>query len=258
MRHDNADAAPTQPGSDGEHRLQQQFGTTLRAQRFYDDQVLDHLNERMIEFIGRMDMAFIATADRHGDCDSSFRAGGPGFISVIDPRTVAYPEYRGNGVMASLGNISENPHVGILLVDFYRDLIGLHVNGSARIFDDDLLRTIVPDLPAEENRGRRPERWVVVEVDEAYIHCRKHIPRMRPADRERYWGTDDPITKGGDYFGAKSERQPTPAPTESVANRYVEPVHRQPVDVTPLLGGPAGVLAPESRRRQWMRKITAR
>ena len=66
MRHDNADAAPTQPGSDGEHRLQQQFGTTLRAQRFYDDQVLDHLNERMIEFIGRMDMAFIATADDQG------------------------------------------------------------------------------------------------------------------------------------------------------------------------------------------------
>jgi predicted pyridoxine 5'-phosphate oxidase superfamily flavin-nucleotide-binding protein len=182
------------PGSRGEHFLQCALETTDRASRFYDDQVLDHLNPAMAEFVGRMEMAFISTADADGECDSTLRAGPAGFIQVIDSRTVAYPEYRGNGVMASLGNIMENPHVGMLMVDFTDDLIGLHVNGRARI------------VPREEisTEDRKVERWVVIDVQEAYIHCRKHIPRMIPVDRVRDWGTDDVKRKGGDYFGAKA------------------------------------------------------
>lgn len=193
-----------QCGSDGEHELQDRYGTQERAARFYNDQVLDELNPTMIEFIGRMEMAFIATSDKHGECDSSFRAGEPGFLHVIDERTIAYPEYRGNGVLASLGNILENPHVGILLIDFVRDLIGLHINGSARIIPDATLRTATPGLP-ENLKGRTAEHWVVVDIEEAYIHCRKHIPHLVPADRERRdWGTDNVRAKGGDYFGAKA------------------------------------------------------
>ena len=195
------------PGSAGEHALQQAHGPRKRAERFYDDQVLDHLNPRMREFVGRMELAFVATADANGECDSSLRAGPPGFIEVLDDKHLAYPEYRGNGVMASLGNISENPHVGLLLVDFAEDLIGLHVNGRARIAEDAELRAQHPGLPVEFDRGRTPERWVVVEVQEAYIHCRKHIPRMVPILRERSWGTDDARRKGGDHFGAKADRR---------------------------------------------------
>ncbi|MFF0814071.1 pyridoxamine 5'-phosphate oxidase family protein [Rhodococcus sp. NPDC003318] len=191
-------------GSVGERELQREHGTTERAARFYSDQVLTHLNPAMIEFTARQEMAFIATADARGECDSTFRAGPPGFVHVIDPCTVAYPEYRGNGVMASLGNIRENPHVGILMIDFVHDLIGLHVNGSARVLEDPELRAQVPDLPVDHAGGRTPERWVVVDVEEAYIHCRKHIPQMQPVARKRDWGTDDVRRKGGDYFGAKS------------------------------------------------------
>jgi len=59
-------------------------------------------------------MMFIATSDADGECDASFLAGPPGFAAVLDERTLAWPEYRGNGVMAGAGNILENPHVGIL------------------------------------------------------------------------------------------------------------------------------------------------
>ncbi|MBF6356893.1 pyridoxamine 5'-phosphate oxidase family protein [Nocardia higoensis] len=196
-----------QIGSDGEHALQERYGTTARAERFYNDQVLDRLNEQMIDFVGRMEMAFIATADKNGECDNTFRAGPPGFLHVVDDRTLVYPEYRGNGVMASLGNIVENPHVGILMVDFVRDLIGLHINGSARIVEDAALRRSLPDLP-EATAGKIAERWVVVDIEEAYIHCRKHIPHLVPAEREqREWGTDNTRAKGGDYFGAKAQKQ---------------------------------------------------
>lgn len=196
------------PGSRGEHLLQRAFGTESRAARFYSDQVLDRLNPTMVEFVARMEMLFVATADGHGECDSSLRAGPRGFIQVLDEKHIAYPEYRGNGVLASLGNISENPHIGLLMIDFVSDLIGLHVNGRARIVDDGDLRAEHPELPSDFERGRTPERWVVVEVEEAYVHCRKHIPRMMPVLRDRDWGTDDVKRKGGDYFDAKALPKP--------------------------------------------------
>jgi predicted pyridoxine 5'-phosphate oxidase superfamily flavin-nucleotide-binding protein len=196
------------PGSAGEHVLQEACGTRDRADRFYDQQMCDRLNDGMHEFIGRMEMAFIATAAGNGECDASFRAGPPGFVRVLDERTIAWPEYRGNGVMASAGNIAENPYVGILFVDFVRDLIGLHVNGSAELLDTEGFGRRFPD--AEEIDivpGRRPERWIVVDVEEAYVHCSKHIPKLQPVPRTRAWGTDDVAKKGGDYFGVGAARR---------------------------------------------------
>jgi hypothetical protein len=110
--------------------------------------------------------------------------------------------------MASLGNISENGHIGLMMIDFFRDVIGLHVNGRARIIEDTHMRLLRPDLPADTVPGRRPERWVVVSVIEAYIHCSKHIPRLARIPRTRHWGTDDVKRKGGDYFGAKDSPRP--------------------------------------------------
>jgi uncharacterized protein len=189
-------------GSLGEHILQQQYGTTERADRFYDNQLSDELTPRMTEFIGRMEMAFIATSDASGECDCSFRAGEAGFIRVLDERTIAYPEFRGNGVMASLGNIVENQHVGILMIDFTQDLIGLHVNGAAEIVTPACLHALDEHLPEPtDNPGKRPVQWVLVRITEAYIHCSKHIPKLVPQPRIRHWGTDNPRHKGGDYFG---------------------------------------------------------
>ncbi|MDT0455613.1 pyridoxamine 5'-phosphate oxidase family protein [Streptomyces sp. DSM 41527] len=202
------------PGSDGEHLVQQRLGTTKRADRFYGEQVLDHLNVRMQDFVARQEMFFLSTADRHGECDATFRAGPPGFIQVLDDRTLAYPEYRGNGVMASVGNISENPRLGLLMVDFTRDRIGLHVNGRARVVMDEDMRLQHPGLPVDPVPGRRAQLWVTVEVEEAYIHCAKHIPHLQkvPAQQRgaRAWGTDDAKRKGGDFFGAAAEADQRP------------------------------------------------
>ena len=193
--------AEERPGSEGEHILQEQLGTTQRAQQFYDKQVVDYLTPIMVEFIGRMEMAFIATSDQDGECDCSFRAGAPGFIRVIDETTIAYPELRGNGVMASLGNMLQNPHIGIFFADFSRDLIGLHVNGDASIVSPAHMLEFSIEIDENENAGKKPVQWVLVHVTEAYIHCSKHIPLLVPQSRVRHWGTDNPRHKGGDYFG---------------------------------------------------------
>lgn len=193
------------PGSTGERILQAQLGFQDRAARFYREQMLGRLNRNMIEFIGRQEMVFIATADGGGECDCSFRAGPAGFVLVLDDRMLAYPEYRGNGVMASLGNIAENGHIGMFFGDFFTHQIGLHVNGTATVVQDADLRARCPWIPQPDIPGRQARRWVQVGVEEAYIHCSKHLPRLKKVPRNRSWGTDDMRAKGGDFFGAKDE-----------------------------------------------------
>ncbi|WP_163537554.1 pyridoxamine 5'-phosphate oxidase family protein [Gracilibacillus sp. YIM 98692] len=197
--------------SRGERLLQEKYGTGKRAASFYRNQMLNFLNQQMRSFIAEQTMMFIATADANGNCDSSFRAGLPGFAVVLDEYTLMYPEYRGNGVMASLGNISENPHIGIMFIDFIEQQIGLHVNGQASIVEHDdlqLLKNITSSLleEIEEREGNKPERWVQVKVEEAYIHCSKHIPKLKPVEKMMDWGTDDEKKKGGDFFHAKREQ----------------------------------------------------
>ena len=170
------------PGSRGEHLLQRAFGTVERANRFYRDQVLDHLNTRCAISLHAWTWRSSRTSDAAGECDVSSAPARPASSRCSASAGSPTPSTAATACMASLGNISENAHVAMLMVDFATDLIGLHVNGRARIVDDAELRAEHPDLPTEFDRGRTPERWVVLEVVEAYIHCRKHIPRLVPVD----------------------------------------------------------------------------
>ncbi len=196
------------PGSKGEHQLQEEFATTRKARAFYKQQMLDYLNPTMQEFISLQQMVFIATSDSKGECDCSFRAGLPGFVHILDNKTLAYPEYRGNGVLASLGNIRENPHIGMIFIDFFQNTIGLHVNGKAEVVKsekflqrDNLTEDVIHD--SKNTGGRKPECWVEIEVDEAYIHCSKHIPLLKNLKKEIHWGTDKKVFKGGNFFNVK-------------------------------------------------------
>ncbi len=194
------------PGSDGEHGLQCKYDSGNRAEGFYTRQVLDYLSPAMQAFIPLQEFLFVATADRHGECDCTSKFGRPGFIRVLGEKFLMYPEYRGNGVFANLGNLTENPHIAMLIMDFCRDTVGLHVNGKARIVENAELLGYQEQLPADvleeinQEGKKQPERWVMVEVEEAYIQCSKHIPLMKKLDKRVEWGTDNVVAKGGDYF----------------------------------------------------------
>ncbi len=209
--HDKAHASL--PGSAGEHALQIELGSDKRALGFYNNQVLDHLNPAMREFVAQQTMMFIASSDARGECDCSFRAGGPGFVRAVGGKYLLWPEYRGNGVVASGGNVRENPHMGVLFIDFLKHTIGLHVNGKAHLRQDGAFEALPPDVlraVAEENAstgGKKPEFWFLLEVEEAYIHCAKHIPHLVPVDKSIDWGTDDTVRKGGDFFKVKVEKK---------------------------------------------------
>ena len=197
------------PGSKGEHNLQKEFQTEKRALAFYQNQLLNHLNPEMCRFIMGQEFVFIATADANGECDASFRAGHAGFVEVLDEKTLIFPEYRGNGILASMGNISENPHIGMVFIDFYQSSIGLHVNGKAEIFSNEDLESDPAlsgkiKMALKTSGPRKPISWIKVRVEEAYIHCSKHVPRMQKRDKKIHWGTDDEKLKGGDFFNAKN------------------------------------------------------
>ena len=177
------------PGSDGEHRLQEKYNSRARAQAFYNHQVLGYLNPAMQAFIARQEMMFVGTADKHGEADTSFRAGEAGFVRVLDENRLCYPEYRGNGVMASLGNISENPHIGLLFVDFTGAKIGLHVNGRASIVEE--RRVFAGPIDAGgHSGGHEHNQWpppgtVGGGVGGGSLHS---LLQAHPAHAENHWG----------------------------------------------------------------------
>ncbi|OUS17343.1 pyridoxamine 5-phosphate oxidase [Gammaproteobacteria bacterium 50_400_T64] len=202
------------PGSDGEHIIQKNFNTDKKALSFYNKQVINELAPLMIKFIEAQEMAFIATSDKKGECDCSFRAGPAGFIKIVNNKTIIYPEYRGNGVMASMGNIYENKNIGLFFIDFYRTAVGLHVNGTAEfIKKEDLSRSlgerkdIVSTLQNTESLNK-VIGYVLIDVEEAYIHCSKHIPLLQKIDKKIHWSTDSELHKGGDAFQVKNHPRP--------------------------------------------------
>ena len=135
-------------------------------------QVLDHLNEPMCCLIARQEMMFLSIGEANGARDNTLRAGPPGFVRVLDEHRIAWPEFRGNGLLSSLGDVIENAQVGLLFVDFTEDSVGLHVNGTVEIVDDPMIRY-----------ARQGQVCVVARVQEAYLHCAKHIPHLQKPDR---------------------------------------------------------------------------
>ena len=84
--------------------------------------------------------------------------------------------------------------------------IGLHLRGETTIVEHDVMFVEHPSLVTTVTTPRPPERWVILSLEVAYVHCRKHFPR--PDDQPVSWGTDDVRAKGGDYFGAKALPKP--------------------------------------------------
>jgi predicted pyridoxine 5'-phosphate oxidase superfamily flavin-nucleotide-binding protein len=133
--------------------------------------VTEHLTLAMQQLIHDSEMVFIATSGSSGTCDCSFRVGPAGFIRILNYRTIAYPEYGGSAVATRLDNIRQNPYVGLFMVDCAHDLVGLHVNGMARIVTPAQMREFDLDLGGPGRSGLRTVRWVVVRVSESYLHC---------------------------------------------------------------------------------------
>jgi hypothetical protein len=159
-------------------RLQDRFDTRRLAdrleERFLTDEAIGEQDRRFIE---RMDMFFLATADAEGRPQCSYKGGAPGFVRVLDERSIAFPNYDGNGMYLSAGNLLANPHVGLLFIDFVSARPSrLRLNGIASIIDDGAL---VESYPGAQFVVR-------VDVTQVFPNCPRYIHRMALVERSRF------------------------------------------------------------------------
>jgi len=179
------------PYHDGSRRLQDRFDTRRLADRlddrFLQDPAIGPDDRALIE---RMDMFFLATADAENRPQCSYKGGEPGFVRVLDEHTLAFPNYDGNGMYLSMGNLAVNPHVGMLFIDFVSKTPSrLRLNGIASIDEHDEL------LPAY------PEAQFVVRVraTQVFPNCPRYIHRMALVERSRFVPQTDRETPVPDW-----------------------------------------------------------
>jgi predicted pyridoxine 5'-phosphate oxidase superfamily flavin-nucleotide-binding protein len=160
---------------EGQRRLQDRFDTRRLADRLDERNVDDVIDADDRAFIERMDMFFLATADAEGRPTCSYKGGDPGFVRVVDEHTVAFPNYDGNGMYLSMGNVLANPEVGLLFVDWQRQK-RLRLNGSAAIDEADDLMAAYPGA-----------QFVVrVRAREVFPNCPRYIHKMELVERSSY------------------------------------------------------------------------
>ena len=160
---------------DGSRSLQDRFDTRGLADRIDERLVSDAIDNNDRAFIQERDMFFLATADAQGRPTCSYKGGEPGFVTVLDSRTLAFPSYDGNGMYLSAGNVLVNPHVGMLFIDFEKGH-RLRLEGTASID------------PADPLGGDYPEAQFVVRVQAraVYPNCPRYIHRYRLVRRSRF------------------------------------------------------------------------
>ena len=160
---------------DGSRRLQDRFDTRRLADRLDDRTVRDYLDDGDRAFIEARDMFFLATADEQGRPQCSYKGGDPGFVRVLDERTIAFPSYDGNGMYLSAGNMLVNPHVGLLFIDF-EGRKRLRLSGIASVADDDPLLASYPEA----------QMVVRVRATEVFPNCPRYIHEYRLVSHSRF------------------------------------------------------------------------
>ncbi len=130
------------------------------------------LDKHCCDFINRSPLLCIGTSDASGKADVSPRGDAPGFVQILDDRTIFIPDRPGNNRLDTMTNIVENPSVGLLFViPGYNDT--LRVNGMAKIVNDEALTT------NSQIKGRVPKVGILIDVREAFLHCAKAFLRSK-------------------------------------------------------------------------------
>ena len=160
---------------EGSRRLQDRFDTRRLADRIDELLVKDSIGADQKAFIEARDMFFLASVDGEGRPTCSYKGGAPGFVRVLDPGTLAFPNYDGNGMYLSCGNVLVHPDVGMLFVDFETQQ-RMRLDGTASI---DLADPLTAEYPEAQFVTR-------VTVRAAFPNCPRYIHRYTLAERSSF------------------------------------------------------------------------
>ena len=160
---------------DGQRHLQREFDTERLADRLEARLLREHISADDRAFIERMDMFFLATVDTTGHPNCSYKGGDAGFVRVTDEHTLVFPNYDGNGMYLSMGNVAATTQVGLLFIDFENQK-RLRVNGSASI---EPATALVPAYPEAQFVVR-------VAVRQVFPNCPRYIHKMQLVERSKF------------------------------------------------------------------------
>ena len=160
----------------GNRALQDQFESRRIADRLEEKLTRIAFTDDDKSFIESAVYFFIATADAEGRPDCSFKGGMAGFVRVTGPSELAFPDYDGNGMFKSLGNLAVNPSIGMLFIALHDKPRRLRVNGTAIASGDDplLAQTVGAQL------------IVRVTAKAIFPNCPRYIPTMQLVEPSIY------------------------------------------------------------------------
>ena len=161
---------------DGNRALQDMFDSRPLADRMEEKITRAAFSDGDRAFIESMPYFFLATADVEGRPDCSFKGGPPGFVRVTAPGELAFPDYDGNGMFKSLGNLAVNAHVGLLFIAMHDAPRRLRVNGEATVRRDDPLLAATPGA----------QLIVRVAARVIFPNCPRYIPKMELVEPSPY------------------------------------------------------------------------
>jgi predicted pyridoxine 5'-phosphate oxidase superfamily flavin-nucleotide-binding protein len=173
---------------EGNRVLQDRFDTRRLADRIDDKLVDDTISAHDKAFIEALPMFFLATADEDGKPNCSYKGGDPGFVRVLDEHTIAFPNYDGNGMYLSMGNVLRNPNVGLLFIDFEKRN-RVRLNGVASIDERDPLMAEYPEA----------QFIVRVRAQEVFPNCPRYIHRMRMVEPSAFVPHEECLTPVPDW-----------------------------------------------------------
>lgn len=190
---------------DGNRRLQDAFGSRQLADRLEQRLTRTAFTDDDRTFIEGVSYFFLATANAEGHPDCSFKGGAPGFVRITAPDELAFPDYDGNGMFKSLGNVVVNPSVGLLFIAMHGSPKRLRVNGAATVSDDDPLLACTVGA----------QLIVRVRARAIFPNCPRYIPELAltaPSAYSPIAGVEPPEPKWksfADFADCVPPRRPT-------------------------------------------------
>lgn len=158
------------------HRaLQSEYDSVKLADRVEEIVVRPEIDDMGKAFIESRDMFFLSTVDHNGRPTVSYKGGTPGFVKVVDPTTIVFPSYDGNGMYLSMGNIAGNPEIGCLFIDFERPF-RTRLQGRAELVKSGPLLSLFKEA----------ELVIKVKVSETWMNCPRYIHRYQKLERSKY------------------------------------------------------------------------
>ena len=163
-----------------QRKLQNEFASTDLADRILEAAVDNALSDQQAEFIHTRNMFYLATIDEAGFPSCSYKGGNTGFVRVLNTNTIIFPDYNGNGMFMSMGNIEAQAKVGLLFVDYERPQ-RLRLRGEARCLRDGPMLDSYPGA----------NLVVEITVEHVWVNCPRYVHRMQPLETSPYLPKED-------------------------------------------------------------------